>query len=104
MSAAVQRPLSAVAVRSLIALREIAMDIASKAGVGRYGGSMQDDEWFSYSPQFRLCAVMIAGIEGDTAALCLQRWQRFTPPEREALASALRSLRRGSEKVRACAL
>lgn len=93
-----------MAVRGLIALRLIAVEIAEKAGGGRYGASMQDDEWFSYAPTFRLCAIMIAGLEGDTGAMCSQRWQRFTPAERERLSSALRTLRRDAGKVRCCAL
>jgi hypothetical protein len=105
MSAAMQGvPLSAVAAEALARLRAIRSEIVTRTGAGRFGGSYQDDEWWSYSPEFRLCAVMLAGIEGDTAALCVQRWQRFTPPERDALAAALRSLRRGAQRVRACAL
>lgn len=93
-----------VAADCLVSLRAVVAEIVSRAGGGRYGASIADDEWRSFEPSFKLCAVMLAGIEGDTAALCNQRWQRFTPAEREALTSALRSLRRGVRKLRACAL
>lgn len=104
MSETTKPRLSAVAIFSLNVLRIRAAEIASRIDRGRYGGSLQDDEWWSYSHEFRLCAVMIAGIDGDTKALVSQRWQKFTVPERDALKAALRSLRRGAEKVKVCVL
>ncbi len=83
-------------------LRELRDEFAARAaGLGkRDPGALQDAEWSRLSLTLRMVVLIAAGIDGDTKSLASQRWQRFTPAERERLTLQMRAMKRELQPLR----
>ena len=98
MSAAAVVEVSPVQAREREKLREIrAKTIASIEGAR--AGDPSSLEWQKLTRESRMVFLMMAGIDGEVTALAMKAWREFTPPEKRAVAVAIRAIKRDLEKL-----
>lgn len=85
--------LSPAAVLAFARMREIKEDLEIKLF---YGKTRQENEWKYLTAADRKLLLMLAGVGSLDAleSMAAKSYKELTPPEREAMATAQRSLRR----------
>lgn len=72
-------------------LRAIKDEVVRRASNGRWSDA-EAREWAALPVNVRMCALLLAGIEGDLEELGLREWRELPPPERAAVKAEIRHL------------
>ena len=81
-------------------LRILRDGLLQKASAGRWHDA-ESKEWSHIGHEQRVMLMMLAGIDGDLDALAARAWREFTPPERSAIKSEVRTAKRAFVRLSA---
>lgn len=72
-------------------LRKLKDEAVRRSSNGRWSNA-EAMEWAALPVNVRMCALLLAGIEGDLEELGLREWRELPPPERAAIKAEVRHL------------
>lgn len=72
-------------------LRALKDEAVRRSSNGRWSNA-EAMEWAALPVNVRMCALLLAGIEGNLEELGLREWRELPPPERAAIKAEIRHL------------
>lgn len=82
-------------------MKELSAEYRKQSGRGYVDAENQ--EWFSLPMDLRMAILLLAGVDGDLQALANRDWRETPPPERAAIKTASRAIKRHSGRLVALA-